>query len=191
MKRLREASKTKMAGERQQRKAERVAAFEAIVSHYEVRLLRYVSRIVNSETMAQDIVQDTFIRLFRKWQEALEPGAKISSWLYRVAHNCAVDAIRKQSRRRDLHQRHAGEQPEFALPDRGPGFRLSEDAARAAAALGTLTDRERQLVVLKVYEEKPYKEISEITGLTTSNVGYILHHAMKKMAAVLRKTKTP
>ncbi len=178
-----------MAGERQQRKAERAAAFEAIVSHYEGRLLRYVSRIVISEDLAQDIVQDTFIRLFRKWRDALEPGAKISSWLYRVAHNCAVDTIRKQSRRRELHQRHAGEQPDFAPPDRGAGFRLGEDAAQAAAALKTLTERERQLVVLKVYEEKSYKEISEITGLTTSNVGYILHHAMKKMAAVLRKAR--
>jgi len=179
-----------MGRDRQQRKAEQIAAFEAIVSHYEIRLIRYVSRIVNSDDVAQDIVQDTFIRLFRKWQDTLEPGPKISSWLYRVAHNRAVDYIRKQSRRHELHQRHAGEQPDFAPPDRGAGFRIGEDAARAAAALDTLNEREQQLVILKVYEEKSYKEISEITGLTTSNVGYILHHAMKKMAAVLRKTKT-
>ena len=178
-----------MARDRQQRKADQVAAFEAIVSHYEVRLIRYVSRIVSSEGAAQDIVQDTFIKLFRKWQDKLEPGPRISSWLYRVAHNRAVDHIRKQSRRHELHQRHAGEQPDFAPPNRGAGFRLGEDAARAAAALDTLNERERQLVVLKVYEEKSYKEIGEITGLTTSNVGYILHHAMKKMATVLRKAK--
>ena len=49
--------------------------------------------------------------------------------------------------------------------------------------------REQQLVILKVYEEMSYKEISEITDLTVSNVGYILHHAMRKMADALKKTK--
>ena len=51
-----------------------------------------------------------------------------------------------------------------------------------------MSERERQLVILKVYEEKSYNEISEITGLTSSNVGYILHHAMKTLAAILRKS---
>jgi DNA-directed RNA polymerase specialized sigma24 family protein len=44
------------------------------------------------------------------------------------------------------------------------------------------------MVILKVYEEKSYKEISEITGLSVSNVGYILHFAMKKLAEELKKT---
>jgi RNA polymerase sigma factor (sigma-70 family) len=178
-----------MAKKRQQRKAERIAGFELIVSHYEGALIRYAGRIVHNEDVAQDVVQDAFISLFRKWEEALEPGPKLSSWLYRVTHNRAVDYIRKQARRRALHERHACEQPESIAPDRGEGFRIGEGAASAAAALETLSDRERQLVILKVYEEKTYKEISEITGLTSSNVGYILHHAMKKMAAVLRKAK--
>jgi len=53
--------------------------------------------------------------------------------------------------------------------------------------LRTLSAREQQLVILKVYEEKTYKEISEITGLSAGNVGYILHHAMKKMSQVLKQ----
>jgi RNA polymerase sigma-70 factor (ECF subfamily) len=166
---------------------ERVAAFEKVLSHYEVRLIRYVARIVNGEDAAQDVVQDTFIRFFKGWKDEMEPGPAVSSWLYRVAHNCAVDYIRKQSRRVELHKRHACEQPDFVEPDRGKGFRVGEHAARAVAALNALSEREQQLVVLKVYEEKSYKEISEITGLTTSNVGYILHHAMKKMAAWLKE----
>lgn len=50
-----------------------------------------------------------------------------------------------------------------------------------------LNHREQQLVILKVYEEKSYREISGITGLTVGNVGYILHHAMKKLARHLRE----
>jgi RNA polymerase sigma factor (sigma-70 family) len=174
---------------RKQLQAERITAFELVVGHYETPLLRYVARIVNRGDIAQDVVQNTFIRLFRKWEEEMVVSPKISSWLYRVAHNCSIDHLRSESRRRTLHRSQAKERPEFTLPDRGKGFQISDAAANAAEALKTLDEREKQLVVLQVYEEKSYKEISEITGLTVSNVGYILHHAMKKMAAHLKKTK--
>lgn len=178
-----------MGKERRELKATRLAAFEAIVSEYEAGLLRYAARLVNDYNVAQDVVQDTFIKLFRKWKEELEPSPKISSWLYRVAHNCAVDYLRKETRHHVLHRRQAKERRQFVAPDRGEGFRISAEAERAAIALEMLDMRERQLVVLKVYEEKSYKEISDITGLTVSNVGYILHHAMKKLAVELKKAK--
>jgi len=177
-----------MGKERKTERAKRLSAFNAIVSEYEGALLRYASRIICDQSAAQDVVQDTFIKLFKNWDDEMTPSPRISSWLYRVSHNHAVDYLRKISRRRDLHLRHAEERPHSIPPNRGEGFRISEAAARAAAALQKLSLRERQLVVLKVYEEKSYKEIAEIADLTTSNVGYILHYAMKKMAAELRRT---
>ena len=168
---------------------ERLAAFDGAVSEYEVGLLRYATRILRNQDAAQDVVQEAFLRLFRAWKQSLAPCPQLSSWLYRVTHNCAVDYVRKESRRRLLHLKQAGERQEYALPDRGQAFRISEAAERASRMLTTLSLREQQLVILKVYEEKSYKEISAITGLTTSNVGYILHHAMKKMAAQLKKAK--
>lgn len=174
---------------RKELKEKRIASFEMIVSHYEDRLIHYVARIVNSEDVAQDVVQDSFIRLFRKWKDVLEPGPQVSSWLYRVAHNRAVDHIRKQSRISELHKLHASEVPDSIAPDRGEGFRIGDKAAMAASALDTLDDRERQLVILKIYEEKSYKEISDIMNLKTGNVGYILHHALKKLAKVLKEAK--
>ena len=179
-----------------QLKAEKLAAFEGLVSEYEKPLLRYAGRILRDPNAAQDVVQETFVRLFRRWSDKMEPSQKLSSWLYRVAHNCAVDYVRKESRRRLLHLSQAQGADDFVLPDRGKGFRISEGAERAATALALLSLREQQLVILKIYEEKSYKEISEITALTVSNVGYILHHAMKKMAEMLRAeqgdgTQTP
>ncbi len=162
------------------------ATFEAVVSHYEARLIRYAAKITGCNDVAQDVVQETFIRLFRKWTGDLEPSPMLSGWLFRVAHNRAVDAVRKRSRRTDVEQRHADEQPDVIAPSQGqsgPG----EQARRADAALRSLSPREQQLVILKVYEEKTYKEISEITGLSAGNVGYILHHAMKKMSRVLKQ----
>lgn len=172
-----------------QLKAQRLQAFEAIVSEYESALLHYAAHIVYNYDAAQDVVQDTFIKLFKNWKDELTPSPQISSWLYRVTHNCAVDYLRRESRRRLLHIRHAEEHHDFIPPDRGEGFRISEAAEKAVEALRTLSLREQQLVILKVYEEKSYREISEITGLTISNVGYILHYAMKKMAAELRRAR--
>lgn len=170
-------------------KAERRAAFERIVSTYEAALLRYAGRLVPKADAAQDVVQDAFIRLFNKWQDELEPSPRLSSWLYRVVHNRAVDHVRKESRRHALHLRHAAQSPEFAVPNRGEGFRISAAAERAVLALHHLSPREQQVVVLQIYEDKSYREISEITGLTTGNVGYILHHAMRKMADELKKAQ--
>jgi len=176
-----------MTTESNSRNADKLAAFDTIVSEYEGMLLRYVSRIVLCHEAAQDVVQDTFIKLFKNWEKELRPSPELSSWLYRVAHNCAVDHLRKETRRNLLHKREAKEHDEFSLPDRGADSTINEAAEKAAAALRKLSLREQQLVILKVYEEKSYKEISEITGLTVSNVGYTLHFAMKKLAEELKK----
>ncbi len=168
-------------------KDKKQVAFEAVVCEYEAALLRYAYRVVRNEATAQDIVQDTFIRLFTRWKDELTPSPRLSSWLYRVAHNRAIDRMRKETRKRVLHHQHAEERDGFSLPDRGKHFRISEAAEKAADALHALNPREQQLVILKVYEEKSYKEIGAITGLKTGNVGYILHHAMKKLAAELKK----
>ena len=178
-----------MTRSRKQIRAETLATFEAVVAEYEAALLRYATRIVCDHDAAQDVVQNTFLKLFRHWKKELVVGPQISSWLYRVTHNCGVDYLRKCTRLRDLHEREAEERPDFALPDRGREYAHGDAVEKAAVALNALSVRERQLVILKIYEEKTYREISEIAGLTVGNVGYILHHAMRKMAAELRESK--
>ncbi len=171
---------------------QRLATFEAIVSTYEGALLRYAHRLLQNRDTAQDVVQDTFIRLYRTWQDPFEPGPAIQTWLYRVAHNSAVDHVRRESRMESLHLKHAAEHAEETAP--APDQHLcavGDEAERAARALETLSLRDRQLILLKVYEEKSYKEISAITGLSVSNVGYSLHHAMKKLAAALHESTPP
>lgn len=166
-------------------------AFEAVVEHYQTPLLRYAARIVNNADAAQDVVQTAFIRLHKTWRDAFEPSAQLASWLYRVTHNCAVDHVRRESRRQDLHARHAEERDVRHGPVTGPRPRAKDPRETARQALQVLDLREQQLVVLKVYEEKSYREMSEITGLSEGNIGYILHHAMKKMATAIREGNEP
>ena len=159
-------------------------AFERVVSQYEGALLRYAARVTNSSDAAQDVVQVAFLRLYEHWKEELEPSPKMSNWLYRVTHNCAVDHIRRESRRSEMHKAQAKERPDSVK------FAFGGYTDTVLNALVVLDMREKQLVLLKVFEEKSYKEISEITGLTVTNVGYILHNSMKKMAGQLKKENT-
>ncbi len=168
---------------RREQQQQRAAAFEQVVHHYESRLLRYATSIVHNADLAQDVVQEVFIKLFRKWREAFEPSLALSSWLYRTTHNSAVDVIRKYERRHRVEQEHQEEAADaVVLPPTGQD---DTHAKRIAHALAVLPSRDRELIRLKVYEEKSYKEISAITGLSVGNVGYILHHAMRKLADAL------
>ncbi len=168
-------------------RAAKVAALDRLMAAYEAPLLRYAGRILRDPAAAQDVVQNTFLRFLRSRPRAWEPGPALASWLYRVTHNEAVSHLRRESRRRLLHRRHAETHPTELPPDLGPAARVSDEGLAAARALGRLTLREQQLVILKVYEQKSYKEIGDITGLTGSYIGYLLHHAMRKMAADLRR----
>lgn len=168
------------------KKKEKEQAFEIIVSNYEAQLIRYVSRMVYNFDMAEDVVQETFIKLFKKWKEKFVPSPQISSWLYRVAHNEAIDMVRKENRRIN-HQKNKAEYDKIDLEIFHQGDNhIPEKAIEAAKILNSLTSEEKQLVILKVYEKKSYKEISEITNLTTGNIGFKLHHIMKKMANKLK-----
>lgn len=160
-------------------------AFAVVVDAYQGALLRYVSRLVTHRGGVEDVVQNTFVKCATAWKGEMVPGDGLAAWLYRVAHNEAMDLNRREKRRWSLHRRHAEEEGEEPLaPDPMPG--VSDQAAAAAAALAILSERERQLVTLKVFEEKSYKQMAEITGLSLGNVGFILHGAMRKLAEHLR-----
>ena len=97
-------------------RARKRAAFEHMVATYEAPLLRYAARLLRDPDAAQDAVQNAFLRLYRNWPGAWEPGPAVSSWLYRVTHNAAVDYLRRESRLQTLHQREAEEQPQELPP---------------------------------------------------------------------------
>ncbi|MEI6807871.1 MAG: RNA polymerase sigma factor [bacterium] len=161
------------------------ASFEDIVQKFEAPLLRYAARFVSNSDASQDIVQNTFIKLSLRWnQDTNRSPAELSAWLYRVTHNLAVDHIRRESRRSFFLSRHAVE-AEQDTGDIQMALPVSDSAEKAAIFLKSLSLREQQIVTLKVYEDRSYKEIAQITGLSEGNVGYILHHAMQKLAIAI------
>lgn len=164
-------------------KRNRLKAFEKVVDTFESALLRYASRLTNNPTTAEDIVQNAFVKFIKNWNGPYDAYGDIKPWLYRVVHNEAVDFIRAEARRQKLHDEHGDE----CIGRTTSPTDNHQDTDEILLALNQLTTRERELVILKVYEEKSYKEIAEITGLTTNNVGVSLHAAMKKLASILDK----
>ena len=157
-----------------------VAAFEEILERYERPLLRYASRY--DAAGAQDLVQEVFLRLVRD-APRLEPIENLSAWLYRVARNLAIDESRKEKRMARRHELAAV--PEAQGASSSP-FEVEEMADVVATKLMALPPRQRDVLVLKIQESKTYRQISEITGLSTSNVGYLIHQGLKSLARELR-----
>ena len=168
-------------------RTERMTQMEAIMAEHETALLRYATRIVNSSDTAQDVGQNVFIRLFQAWQENTRPSRHLKGWLYRVTHNEAVDAIRRDVRQRALHERHAGEQA-LSCPDGiHCGDPVEEQRRLVLENLRRLDAPEQQVVLLRLEEGLSYEEIAEITGRSEGNVGNLLHHAVKKLAGMVTK----
>ena len=167
--------------------ASRTEQMEAIVTEHEAGLLRYAARILNDPVAAQDVVQNAFIKLCRGWTEGLRPSAQLRSWLYRVTHNEAVDHIRRESRRAALHERQAGETPEEVCADGAHCDPAGDHKALVLSLLRKMHPTAQQVVYLRLEQGLSYKEISAVTGRSIGNVGNILHHTVKQLAAGVRK----
>ena len=154
------------------------------MEQYQSALLRYATRVLNNRTAAQDVVQESFIRLHANWEEMAGRGLK--GWLFRTTHNAAVDYIRKESRRRLLHQRQAGQSEHFT-PVSEPMNNQSEQHALVMQYLNILKPKEREVLVLRLQEEMSYKEIAAVIQRTEGYVGTLIHTATKKLSQRLRQ----
>ena len=145
-------------------------AFEAIVTRYRRPLLRYCSRILTEER-AEDAVQQTFVRAYgamRKNSAALT----LRPWLYRIAHNTALNALRDRGLRHEelTDQLDGVERPDEAL-ERAQGLR------EVVSAVQDLPERQRDAIVLRELEGRSYDEIAEELGVTDGAVRQLLNRA--------------
>jgi RNA polymerase sigma-70 factor (ECF subfamily) len=148
--------------------------------------------VLHNPSSAEDVVQNVFIKLFRRPDRPDQPTAQLKSWLYRVTHNEAVDHIRRESRLRLLHDREAEEKSVRACPD-GVHCTPSHEEKRALVLehVSELKPNEQQVLLLRLEEGLSYKEIGQITGRTVGNVGKVLHHAVKKLSLRMQALAEP
>jgi RNA polymerase sigma factor (sigma-70 family) len=160
-------------------------SIESLYAAHESALLLYAQRLVNQDETAQDIVQEAFMRLHADFNRVQQPQA----WLYRTVHNLAVNHIRADRKVVPLatDEANSAEPPDtHPLPDEY--LVRMEAIGQTRLCLDALDPRRRELLKLKFEEGLSYQEISERTRLTVSNVGYLLHHALKDLGTALART---
>jgi RNA polymerase sigma-70 factor (ECF subfamily) len=149
---------------------------------YEQPLIRYAYRTTGDIGLAREVVQDTFLRLCKADQRTVDPH--LQAWLYKVCHNRALDVMKKERRMQPMPEGLASQFP-AAAPDPGAAAEHEETGARIRAAVETLPDKQQAVFRLKFEDRLSYKEISDVTGHSLSNVRYFIHTALKALRAEL------
>jgi RNA polymerase sigma-70 factor (ECF subfamily) len=142
-------------------------------------LLRFARGLVGRQSVAEELVQETFLRLHQVWGEVENPRA----WLYRSLRNLALNHLRDRKPETEVSdETHAAE---ASLPVEQLG--RDEAVGTVRLLLAELSAEDRELVLLKYHDNLKYQEISRRLGLSVGNVGYRLHHVLKGLAEALRR----
>ena len=157
-----------------------------LVDSHSRPVFRLAFRMTGNEQDAEDIVQETFLRAYRAL-DRFDPQAQVSTWLYAIASNCAIDLLRRRKRRgpqveldRDGHAEPAGAEPG---PERRAVHR--ELGARVQAELGRLAPKERVAFTLRHFEDLSIREIADLMGTPEGSVKNNIFRAVRKLRAAL------
>lgn len=145
-------------------------------------LYRYVARFTGEPDLAEDVVQDVFVRLARR---PPRHARQIRGWLFRVATTVAIDAMRRARRRAALARRDAARRPaRDPAPDPAAALERAEAQARVREALAELKAKERAILLMRA-EGFAHREIAAAVGTTTGSVGTMIARALEKLASRL------
>ena len=156
-----------------------VAAWlQEVMDKHEGPLLRYAERILGDADRARDVVQETFMRLLES-DRSFDSGHLVS-WLYTVCRNRCLDICRKERRMNPLSDcaqrtRPSGEpSPDVVVSGR-------EQAVRVMGALSALPANQQEVLRLRFQSSLSYKQIAGVTGLSVTNVGFLIHTGMQRL----------
>jgi RNA polymerase sigma factor (sigma-70 family) len=151
--------------------------FRTVVDRYEGPLVRYAKSITGDTERARDVVQEAFLRLHRL--NGSRPD-NVQAWLYTVCRRQALDVLRKETRMKTLDHAQAAV-CECPMPTQVSAVEHRESQRQLLRLLADLPANQQEVVRLKFQDGLSYRDIAEITGLTSSNVGYLLHIALKRL----------
>ena len=149
-----------------------------VFREHELPLMGYATHLLGDRDRASDVVQDTFVRLCKQPRQQIQDCVR--QWLYRVCRNRAFDVLKKEQRMKTLSDAQAASQPSREGDPQIDAER-GENAGQAASLINDLPKRQQEVIRLKVQSGLSYREISELTGLSVSNVGYLLHIGLKSV----------
>jgi len=154
----------------------------ALFVRHHVELYRFAERFTGDADLAEDVVQDAFVRMAER---PPRDESHLRAWLYRVTTTVALDALRGARRRQELTLRNVTRLP-MADPPADPAEELerAEVRAKVRAALQELEPRDRAILLMRE-EGFSHREIAEAVGTTEKSVGTMIARALAKLARVL------
>ncbi|MDE0634254.1 MAG: sigma-70 family RNA polymerase sigma factor [Candidatus Poribacteria bacterium] len=172
-----------------------MSAFELLVRRYQDALVNYIYYIINDYHRAEDLAQETFLRVFKS-ASRYEPKASFKSWLYTIATNLSKNEIRNRVRRNTYFLEDMVDEgedvyhSEFMIDTRYQPDILYEKKERQQLikkALKQLPENQRLALTLVTYQELSYEEISEILNCSIGAVKSLIHRARQNMKKLLIK----
>jgi RNA polymerase sigma-70 factor (ECF subfamily) len=162
------------------------SAFEQIVRRYQRPVISLIARMTGDRALAEDLAQETFVKAFRSLA-AFDTTRRLSSWLFRIAHNTAVDAIRRSHPPPAAAEavRSASRHDEPAAPPEPDPVEQQELGRALDAAMAELGVVQRAAIVLRYENGLSYDEIGSVLGVPEATVRSHVHRARKELARLL------
>jgi len=158
-------------------------AFRLIFERYTRPVISFIFYMVNRRDLAEELAQETFVRAYKNIN-GLRDEAKLSTWLFGIARNVAREAVRDRQRARADHLE-LEDRAVAAIRDERPtpvGELLSKELnGLMSEALLKLDEDKRLVFTLKVYQQRSYDEIAQITGFSIPKIRNALHRARAEM----------
>ncbi len=165
-------------------------AFDLIVHRYKDALFNFTYRYLGSSQEAEDVVQETFLRIFRN-RHAYRQIAKFSTWIYTIASNLAKTELRKRKRRRQVYTSDMGfDDREFEIEDIHADTERVVDSALTEKliqdAINRLPEKFKKVIVLVDVQELSYEEVSKIMRIPLGTIKSRVNRARLKLQEMLK-----
>lgn len=161
--------------------------FSMLLQHYSHPLYSLIVQIVGCREDAEEVLQDVFLKAFRHLNH-YKGECKFSTWLYRIAYNTAISAIRKKKLEfLYIEERMINNVPDESLDRLIVAMDNEDQASRLSEAIDQLNGEEKALIALFYYEEKSLEEISQVFSMSANCVKVRLHRTRKKIYLLMNE----
>jgi RNA polymerase sigma factor (sigma-70 family) len=151
---------------------------QGVVARYERPLTLYAMRFLHDTEASRDVVQEVFMRLCKVQKEDITTSE--SAWLYTVCRNLALDQLRKDKRMKPSSPEIIDDRPGHSL-DPADKAEASESHSLMLKFLSALPDHQQEVIRLKFQHNMSYREIAQVTQMSVSNVGYLIHTGLASL----------
>lgn len=161
------------------------SAFRELVSVYKERLYWHIRNIVKDHDDTDDVLQNTFIKVFRNI-DSFKGDSQLFSWMYRIATNEAINHLNQKARKLQISSEELQEKLVANL-ESDVYFEGDEIQLKLQKAVSRLPEKQQQVFTMKYFQELKYKEISDILGTSQGALKASYHLAVKKIQEYLKE----